>query len=149
VVFYLLRGLLHYTESNSLERMHMDIHNILLDLQAERTRLDRVITALEGLSSDSAPRRGRPPKSEQFSSTNTRKKTMSAAARAKISAAQKARWAKQHKNQRAVAGKRSFLTRDAARKQARAKGGITPAGRKRLSAMMKARWAQWNRARAA
>jgi hypothetical protein len=52
---------------------------------------------------------------------------MSAATRAKLSAAAKARWAKR---------KRTGVS-DAARK----KGGLTPAGRKRLSQLMKARWA--------
>jgi hypothetical protein len=123
--------------------MHMDIPNVLSELQAERNRLDRVITALEGLSSDSAPRRGRPPK--QSSPTAPHKKTMSVAARAKISAAQKARWAKRRKSQNALAATRSSATKNAAAKQVRAKSGITPAGRKRLSAMMKARWAEWNK----
>ena len=35
----------------SREGMHMDIHHILSELQAEPARLDRVITALEGLFS--------------------------------------------------------------------------------------------------
>jgi hypothetical protein len=55
---------------------------------------------------------------------------MSAATRVKLSAAARARWAKQKASgktgQTAVAGK---------------KGGITAAGRKRLSQLMKARWA--------
>ena len=54
-------------------------------------------------------------------------KRMSAATRAKLSAAAKARWAKQK--------------RTSASKAARKKGGITPAGRKMLSQLMKARWA--------
>jgi len=54
-------------------------------------------------------------------------KRMSAATRAKLSAAAKARWVKR---------KRSGVG-----KAARKKGGLTPAGRKRLSQLMKARWA--------
>jgi hypothetical protein len=54
---------------------------------------------------------------------------MSAAARAKIAAAQRARWAK------VKAG------HDGAVKPRGKKGGITAAGRKRLSQLMKARWA--------
>jgi hypothetical protein len=54
-------------------------------------------------------------------------KRMSAATKAKLSAAAKARWAKQK--------------RTGASKAARKKGGLTPAGRKRLSQLMKARWA--------
>jgi hypothetical protein len=53
---------------------------------------------------------------------------MSAAARAKISAAQKARWAKQ----------KGTVT---AKKTATERKPMGPAARKRLSALMKARWA--------
>jgi len=61
-------------------------------------------------------------------------KGMSAATRAKLSAAAKARWVKR---------KRSGVS-----KAARKKGGLTPAGRKRLSQLMKARWAAVRRAAA-
>jgi hypothetical protein len=54
-------------------------------------------------------------------------KGMSAATRAKLSAAAKARWAKRK--------------RTGVREATRKKGGLTPAGRKRLSQLMKARWA--------
>ena len=59
---------------------------------------------------------------------------MSAATRAKLSAAAKARWVKR---------KRSGVS-----KTARKKGKLTPAGRKRLSQLMKARWAATRRAAA-
>ena len=52
---------------------------------------------------------------------------MSAATRAKIAAAARARWAR-------VKAGRAGATRQK-------KGGVTPAGRKRLSQLMKARWA--------
>jgi len=54
---------------------------------------------------------------------------MSAATRAKLAAAARARWAKQK------AGRKTTTTAP------KKKGGITPAGRKRLSQLMKARWA--------
>jgi hypothetical protein len=54
-------------------------------------------------------------------------KGMSAATRAKLSAAAKARWARRKGT--------------GSSKAARKKGGLTPAGRKRLSQLMKARWA--------
>jgi hypothetical protein len=57
---------------------------------------------------------------------------ISAATRAKLSAAAKARWAK--------------LKRTGVSEAARKKGGLTPAGRKRLSQLMKARWAALKRA---
>jgi hypothetical protein len=59
-------------------------------------------------------------------------KRMSAATRAKLSAAAKARWAER---------KRTGVTAAAQKK-----GGLTPAGRKRLSQLMKARWAARRRA---
>jgi len=52
---------------------------------------------------------------------------MSAATRAKLSAAAKARWAERKRTSVSTA--------------TRKKGGLTPAGRKRLSQLMKARWA--------
>ncbi len=61
------------------------------------------------------------------------KRTMSAAARAKIAAAQKARWAKT-KEPAAPAAKSSA-------KVAKKKGGLTTEGRAKLAAAMKARWA--------
>jgi hypothetical protein len=58
--------------------------------------------------------------------TPKKKRTMSASARAKISAAAKARWAR-------VNGKKSAP---------KAKNKMSPAARKKLSAMAKARWAK-------
>jgi hypothetical protein len=60
------------------------------------------------------------------------RRRMSAATRAKLAAAARARWAKQK------AGKKATSTRK--------KGGITAAGRRRLSQLMKARWAARRRA---
>jgi hypothetical protein len=56
---------------------------------------------------------------------------MSAAARARISAAQKARWAKQK-------GKSSPKS---AAKKSTARHSLSPEARKKLSTLMKARWA--------
>src|SRR2546428_10719189 len=69
-----------------------------------------------------------------FSSSSTVSKgrrRMSAATRAKIAAAARARWAR-------VKGGRMGTTTTASRQT---KSGLTPAGRKRLSQLMKARWA--------
>jgi len=57
---------------------------------------------------------------------------MSAATRAKLSAAAKARWAERKRTSVSTAPRK--------------KGGLTPAGRKRLSQLMKARWAARKRA---
>src|SRR6266566_6629979 len=58
------------------------------------------------------------------------RRRMSAATRAKLAAAARARWA------RLKAGRKTTPSTPA-----RKKGGITPAGRRRLSQLMKARWA--------
>lgn len=39
----------------------MDLHKMIVELQAERQRLDEAIQALERLSAGKARRRGRPP----------------------------------------------------------------------------------------
>src|SRR5437762_6123100 len=63
--------------------------------------------------------------------TSTRdRRRMSAATRANLAAAARARWA------RLKAGKKVGRTTTAKKK-----GGITPAGRERLSQLMEARWA--------
>jgi hypothetical protein len=71
------------------------------------------------------------------SSSSTRKgrRRMSAATRAKLAAAAKARWAK----------RKGGRTRTATKPQQK-KGGLTPAGRRRLSQLMKARWEAKKRA---
>ena len=69
----------------------MDTNRILADLRAERDRIDRAISAIEGLSS-TGRRRGRPP----GSTTGPRKRgrrRLSAAARRKLSRLLKQRWA--------------------------------------------------------
>jgi hypothetical protein len=115
----------------------MDLTQIIDQLRHQRSRLDSAISALEG--GQTAPRRGRPPKSAQTTSTPvavTSKRgprKMSAAARARISAAQKARWAKQK-------GQVAPKTATVAKKKSGRKP-MSPAMKKKMSAMMKARWA--------
>jgi hypothetical protein len=64
------------------------------------------------------------------------KRRMSAATRAKLSAAAKARWAQKRSGKKTTA-----------KATKRKRGEITAAGRKRLSQLMKARWAARKRAR--
>ena len=101
----------------------MNVHQILDYLKAEISRLDAAIAALEG----SSPRRGRPPKSA------LRSRTMSPAARKRISAAMKLRWAQ--RMGRSPAKKAAPAAKKPARKP------MSPAARKKLAALMKARWA--------
>ena len=108
----------------------MDIHSILQSLRGQLSRLDRAISALEGGAS--APRRGRPPKSATSSTIRHGRRRMSAEARARISAAQRARWAKQ----------KGQATAKKAAKKAGGRRGMSAASRKRLSELMKKRWAE-------
>jgi len=98
--------------------------DILAQLKAERDKvaqqvsaLDTAIRALNGMNSTGA-RRGR--------------RTMSAAARARISAAQRARWAK-------VKGQRKVVSIAPKRR-------ISAAGLARIRAATRARWARWRAA---
>lgn len=112
----------------------MDIQATLDELRQELSRIDHAIVALEQLG-QTAPRRGRPPKASQAVPVGgKRRRTMSAAARAKIAAAQRARWARQK-------GTAAPKPVKAAQKKSGGRGPMSPAARKKLSAMMKARWA--------
>ncbi len=86
-------------------------------IDALQRRLNNLVGGGGGGATTGATRGGRRP-------------GLSAAARAKIAAAARARWARF----RAGKGK-------GAKKSGRRRGGITAAGRKRLSQLMKARWA--------
>jgi hypothetical protein len=113
---------------------NMNIQDVLAQLRDEVIRIERAIAALVGLGSPS-PRRGRPPKASQpVRATKPKRRTMSASARAKIAAAQRARWAKQKGGAAPVRG-------SVAQKKASGRKPMSAAMRKKLSAMMKARWA--------
>jgi hypothetical protein len=112
----------------------MDTQNIVAQLRQELARIDQAISALEGLG-QTALRRGRPPKATAASQETRRgPRRMSATARAKIAAAQRARWAKQK-------GQGGTTPVPPARKKAVRRKAMSPAARRKLSAMMKARWA--------
>jgi hypothetical protein len=118
----------------------MDIQNILSELRAEFSRISHAIAALEGLFS-SAPRRGRPPKSKTAAPAPSKKRrTMSAAARKRISEAMKQRWVKWK-------GKSAPTQVKAAPKKPSRRPHMSAAAKKRLSELMKARWAERKRAK--
>jgi hypothetical protein len=73
----------------------MDIERILLDLKSERERIDTAIRALEGGKSGRGP--GRPVGSGK------KRRTMSAAARKRISEMMKLRWAERKKKSKSKA----------------------------------------------
>ena len=95
----------------------------LKEAVAIREQIDKLEARLAGIFGGAATS-AKPP------TTSRRSRGMSAEARARISAAAKARWAARRAKQSAPA--------TGAKTQGR---GITAAGRKRLSEMMKARWA--------
>ena len=84
---------------------------------ALKQQIEKLSAKLESIAGGSAAPVGRPLK---------KKWTMSAAARAKIAAAQRARWAKVHTAAKPAAKKRT----------------ISAAGRAKISAAAKARWAK-------
>jgi hypothetical protein len=83
----------------------MDIKSVLDQLHTERDRVNQAIAALENLQGiSSTPRRGRPPKNAQSGNLYSmpKKRTMSPAARKRISEMMKKRWAERRKNKRAA-----------------------------------------------
>jgi hypothetical protein len=99
-----------------------NLTSVLNQLRQERNRL---ASQLEGLNRALSAL-------NRTSNNGTRRGTMSAAGRAKIAAAQRARWAK-------LKGKKvvSITLR---------KRTMSPAARKRVAAAQRARWAQWRKA---
>jgi hypothetical protein len=83
----------------------MDIKSVLSQLELERDRVNQAIAALQQLQGiPVAPRRGRPPKNQQGGAVAImpKKRTMSPAARKRISEMMKKRWAKRRKKNRAA-----------------------------------------------
>ena len=113
----------------------MDIQKVMAQLREETSRIEKVIAALAGLDSQQPARLGRPRKvSPAVKTSGPKRRTMSASARAKIAAAQRARWAKQK-------GKAAANKAEPDRKKTAGRKPMSAAMRKKLSAMMKARWA--------
>jgi len=74
----------------------MNVDEIVQQLKQQRNRLDAAIQALEG-AGGKGKRRGRPPGSANKSG---KRRTMSTAARKRISQAMKKRWAQRKKAQK-------------------------------------------------
>ena len=117
----------------------MDIQSVVAELKQELGRIEHAIAALVGLGSQPA-RRGRPPKAQQVAApTGQKRRRMSPAARRRISAAMKQRWAKWK-------GKSAPKKAKAAPKKRAGRKPMSAAMKKKLSAMMKARWAERKKA---
>jgi hypothetical protein len=109
----------------------MDTKQILTDLRIERERIDRAISALEGLDGTGILK-ATTPGAQPAPVKTGRRRRMSAAARKKIAEAQRARWAKQ---------KNAAPAKKASAKKAAPARHMSPATRKRLSILAKKRWA--------
>ena len=100
----------------------MDLKHVVQQLKNERDRLDKAIHALEGVSTPGrAVIAGKP-----------RSRRLSASARARIAAAQRARWAK-HRESAAKSAKVVPIRR---------KRTLSAAGRRKIAAAQRARWAK-------
>jgi len=103
----------------------MDIQGIVAELRQEVSHIEQVIASLMG-SGPQPARRGLPPETSQPSqATKPRHFTMSGAARARIAAAQRARWAKQ----KGQAGEKKAST---AQEKTTGRKPMSPAMRKKL-----------------
>ena len=100
----------------------MNFTGILAELKSERDRIDRAIAAVEAVNSTGHPRAGRPPRAAAIP---RRRGRMSAAGRARIAAAQRARWEKTKQSQAPKPVRR-----------------MSAAARRKLSRLLKQRWAQ-------
>jgi hypothetical protein len=111
----------------------MDIQSIVAQLRQEASRIERAIAALTGLGSQPV-RRGRPKRSHAKPAGVKKRRRLSPAARKRISAAMKQRWAKWK-------GKSAPKKVTPVSKKTTGRKPMSAAMRKKLSAMMKARWA--------
>ena len=119
----------------------MDIQSIVAELRQEASRIEHAIAALVGLDSQPA-RRGRPLKRSRAKPESVKKRRhMSPAARKRISAAMKQRWAKWK-------GKSAPKKVTPTSKKATVRRPMSAAMRKKLSALMKARWAEKQKSKA-
>lgn len=133
--------------------LYMDTSQILADLRAQRSRIDNAIAALEALNGtkplgnghDLPAPLGKPAAAlEAKQAGKAVRRTMSAAARKKIAAAQKARWAAKK-----TLTKPSLDAKQAAPKKAVtkiAKRVISAESRKKMAEAQKKRWAKKKKA---
>ena len=107
------------------------MQSVVSELQKERTRLEdelhRITNALVAFGN--VYMHGSRPKG---AAATRKKRTISAAGRKRIAAAQRARWAK-------IKGQKASISVRKGRK-------MSPAARKRVVAAQKARWAKWRKA---
>jgi hypothetical protein len=112
---------------------NMDTASILKDLRTERDRIDRAISALEGLDGTGILRVTGPGAEPVTTKARGRRK-MSPAGRKRISEGMKARWAQRSK-------KAAPAQKAASAKKAAPARHMSAATRRRLSILAKKRWA--------
>jgi hypothetical protein len=116
----------------------MDTAQILADLRAQRNRIDNAINALEALNGT------KPAALDVKQASQTVRRTMSPAARKKIAAALKARWAAKKKHAKALADAKQAAPKKAVAKTA--KRVISAESRKKMAEAQQKRWAKKRRA---
>src|ERR1039457_3944710 len=119
----------------------MDIQGIVAQLREEASRIENAIAALLGLGSQPARgARGSPAGSKNATAASKpKRRTMSPAARKRISAAMKLRWAQR-------LGKSAPKKVAPPTKKATARKPMSAAAKKRLSELMKAKWTEKKKA---
>jgi hypothetical protein len=126
----------------------MDTAQILADLRAQRNRIDNAITALEALNGTKPLGNGhdlptplKPAAALDVKQASQKaRRTMSPAARKKIAAALKARWAAKKKPAKPVADAKQAAPKKAVSKIA--KRVISAESRKKMAEAQKKRWAK-------
>jgi general stress protein YciG len=110
----------------------MDTKQILTDLRTERDRIDRAISALEGLDGAGALRATAPGTQTPASQPRGRRK-MSPAGRKRMSEAAKKRWAERRAT--------TVLISQAAPKKSSGRRTVSAASRKKMAEAQRKRWA--------
>ena len=118
----------------------MDTRKILIDLRAERDRINQAISVLESLESLGRASLRRTPTKARSLAARPRRRRMSAAARKRISEAAKKRWAEQKG--------RAALAAQATPKKPRGRRRMNTAARNRIAEAQRKRWATQRKAAA-
>lgn len=109
---------------------HMDTRKIIVDLKAERDRINQAIAALESLDGTAAARSGATAVAAKNAPKQPGRRGLTPAGRRKLSAMMKARWAARRKQ-----------TAKPAAKQSKGRRTMSAAARKKIAEAQRARWA--------
>jgi hypothetical protein len=129
----------------------MNIQDIVVEIDTEISKLQQVKALLSGTSTTEKRKPGRPVNASLPGKVRTRR-TLSAEAREKIAAAQRARWAKSKKAAKKAA--RSTAAASTAKKaptgglraKSKKKRSLSAGARAKIAAAQKARWAKVRKA---